>query len=181
MASENKLQEVVHSTLAQIRNMIDADTVIGTPVETAAGVVSAPCYGYVDNDGSPRYPFGYGLSYTRFKFGNLSLSAETIAPGESITATFTVTNTGDREGAAVPQLYIRDEFASVVKPRRALAAFEKVTLKPGETKTVSATISPRAMRTLGRDFKWRVEPGDFSVWLAEDAEHPIMKRAFRVE
>ena len=132
-------------------------------------------------DWLPLYPFGYGLSYTSFKFGNLSLSAETIAPGESITATFTVTNTGDREGAAVPQLYIRDEFASVVKPRRALAAFEKVTLKPGETKTVSATISPRAMRTLGRDFKWRVEPGDFSVWLAEDAEHPIMKRAFRVE
>lgn len=136
---------------------------------------------YVEMDWLPLYPFGYGLSYTSFKFGNLSLSAETIAPGESITATFTVTNMGDREGAAVPQLYIRDEFASVVKPRRALAAFEKVTLKPGETKTVSATISPRAMRTLGRDFKWRVEPGDFSVWLAEDAEHPIMKRAFRVE
>ena len=77
--------------------------------------------------------------------------------------------------------YIRDEFASVVKPMRTLAAFEKVTLRPGETKTVSVTISPRAMRTLGRDFKWRVEPGDFTLWLASDAEHPIMSRTFRGE
>ena len=136
---------------------------------------------YVEMDWLPLYPFGYGLSYTTFEFGNLTLSAETIAPGESIEARFTVTNTGGREGAAVPQLYIRDEFASVVKPMRTLAAFEKLTLRPGETKTVSVTVSPRAMRTLGRDFKWRVEPGDFTLWLASDAEHPIMSRAFRVE
>ena len=57
----------------------------------------------------------------------------------------------------------------------------EVTLRPGETKTVSVTVSPRAMRTLGRDFKWRVEPGDFTLWLASDAEHPIMSRTFRVE
>jgi len=136
---------------------------------------------YVEMDWLPLYPFGYGLSYTSFAYGGLTLSAESIAPGESVTASFTVTNTGDREGAAVPQLYIRDEFASVVKPTRTLAAFEKVTLQPGETKTARAVITPRAMRTLGRDFRWRVEPGDFTVWLASDAEHPVMSRRFRVE
>ena len=136
---------------------------------------------YVEMDWLPLYPFGYGLSYTRFEFGGLELSAQAVAPGESVTATFSVTNTGDREGAAVPQLYIRDLFSSVVKPMRTLAAFKKVTLRPGETRRVSAVISPRAMRTLGRDFKWRVEPGDFRVWLASDAEHPIMSRDFRVE
>ncbi|MBO4299698.1 MAG: glycoside hydrolase family 3 C-terminal domain-containing protein, partial [Clostridia bacterium] len=136
---------------------------------------------YVEMDWLPLYPFGYGLSYTSFEFGGLALSADVIAPGESVTASFTVTNTGGREGAAVPQLYIRDLFSSVVKPMRTLAGFQKITLKPGETKRVSVDITPRAMRTLGRDFKWRVEPGDFRVWLASDAEHPIMSRDFRVE
>ena len=136
---------------------------------------------YVEMDWLPLYPFGYGLSYTSFEFGDLTLSADTIAPGESVTASFTVTNTGDREGAAVPQLYIRDMFSSVVKSMKNLAGFSKLTLRPGETRRVSVTISPRAMRTLGRDFKWRVEPGDFRVWLAADAEHPLMSRDFRVE
>ncbi len=136
---------------------------------------------YVEMDWLPLYPFGYGLSYTTFEFGNLALSSEVIRPGESVTASFTVTNTGDREGAAVPQLYIRDMFSSVVKPMKTLAGFEKVLLKPGQTRQVHVTIFPRAMRTLGRDFVWRVEPGDFRIWLASDAEHPIMSRDFRVE
>ena len=136
---------------------------------------------YVEMDWLPLYPFGYGLSYTEFAFGGLTLSAESIAPGDSVTAAFTVTNTGTAAGAAVPQLYLRDMVSSTVKPLMALAAFTKVTLEPGETKRVELAITPRAMRTLGRDFKWRVEKGDFEVILAEDAEHPVMKRGFRVE
>lgn len=135
----------------------------------------------MEMDWLPLYPFGYGLSYTEFAYSDLTLSAQAIAPGESITAAFTVRNTGERPGAAVPQLYLRDMFASTVKPEMTLAAFEKVFLQPGEEKRVSLTISPKAMRTLDRKFQWHVEPGDFRVFLAENAEKPLMSRDFRVE
>ncbi len=135
---------------------------------------------YVEMDWLPLYPFGYGLSYTDFTFDHLSLSAATIAAGEPITARFTVRNTGSVKGSAVPQLYIRDQFASVVKPFMTLAAFTKVELLPGEEREICLEISPDAMRTLDRHFKWHVEPGDFTVYLAKDAEHILMQCDFTV-
>ena len=104
-----------------------------------------------------------------------------MKPGESVTATFTVRNTGSRRGAAVPQLYLRDRYSSVVKPQMTLAAFRRVELEPGEEKTVSLEITAREMRTLRRDFVWEVEPGDFRVFLADNAEKIVMSRDFRVE
>ena len=136
---------------------------------------------YVETDWLPLYPFGYGLSYTQFRFGSLELSAAEIEPGETIGASFTVTNTGDRAGTAVPQLYLRDMAASVVKPTIKLAAFTRVYLEPGESKRVALDIQPREMRTLGRDFVWRVEPGPFRVSLAYDSERFVMTRDFRVK
>ena len=135
---------------------------------------------YVEMNWLPLYPFGYGLSYTTFEYSGLSLSAKTIAPGESISASFVVTNTGDREGAAVPQLYIRDLVSSTVKPLMELCAFTKVHLLPGESKTVTLSIGPRSMRTLDPHFQWHVEPGDFEVILAYHAEDPIMNCRFTV-
>jgi beta-glucosidase len=136
---------------------------------------------YIDELNGPLYPFGYGLSYTRFSLGGLTLSAGEIEPGEPVTAAFTVTNTGDRAGVAVPQLYLRDMVSSVVKPKIRLAAFARVSLEPGETKRVTLDIRPREMRTLGRDFVWRIEPGEFRVSLAHDCEHIVMTRSFRVK
>ena len=136
---------------------------------------------YVETDWTPLWPFGFGLSYTTFAYDALEVSPETIAPGETVTATFTVTNTGDRAGVAVPQLYLRDLVASTVKPVRTLAAFTKVSLEPGETKKVVLTIAPREMRTLDRQFRWHVEPGVFRVWLAENAENLLMSKDFCVE
>ena len=168
----------------------DCDVTGRLPVSFPKSVGQIPCHytrrpgggkRYVEMDWLPLYPFGYGLSYTTFAYGGLSLSTEAIAPGDEITASFDVTNTGGREGTAVPQLYIRDEFASTVKPRMALCAFDRVTLKPGETKRVTLTIGPKSMRTLGRDFVWRVEKGDFTVILADHCEHPIESVGFRVE
>ncbi len=135
---------------------------------------------YVETDWTPLWPFGFGLSYTSFSFGGLKVSPERIAPGEPVEAVFTVTNTGDRPGTAVPQLYLRDLVSSTVKPLRTLAAFAKVQLEPGETKEVKLTISPREMRTLDRHFQWHVEPGLFRVWLADNADHLLMSRDFRV-
>ena len=135
---------------------------------------------YVEMDWLPLYPFGYGLSYTTFRYENLTLSAQSIQAGESIQASFDVTNTGNVRGSAVPQLYIRDMVSSTVKPLMALAAFERVTLDRGETRRLTLTVTPRSMRTLGRDFIWRVEKGDFSLILADNAETPIEHKEFKV-
>ncbi|MBR4236495.1 MAG: glycoside hydrolase family 3 C-terminal domain-containing protein [Clostridia bacterium] len=136
---------------------------------------------YVETDWLALYPFGYGLSYTQFSFGDLSLSASEIQPGETLKAAFTVTNTGKRAGVAVPQLYLRDMVSSVVKSTLRLAAFTRVSLEPGETKRVTLDIKPREMRTLGRDFVWRIEPGEFRVSLAYDSERAAATQSFKVK
>ncbi|MBR5366786.1 MAG: glycoside hydrolase family 3 C-terminal domain-containing protein [Clostridia bacterium] len=135
---------------------------------------------YVEMDWLPLYPFGYGLSYTTFQYSDLTLSAEQIDPGEPVTASFTVKNTGSRAGVAVPQLYLRDMVASTVKAERTLAAFTRVSLEPGEEKRITLTVGPREMRTLDRSFTWRIEPGVFRLYLAEDAGHLLEHRDFRV-
>ncbi len=136
---------------------------------------------YVETDCVPLWSFGFGLSYTSFAFADLEVTPACIAPGESVTATFTVTNTGSCAGTAVPQLYIRDRVSSTVKPLMTLAAFSKVALEPGETKAVTLTIGPREMRTLDPQFRWHVEPGDFRVWLADSSDNLIMGRDFQVK
>ena len=136
---------------------------------------------YVEMDWLPLYPFGYGLSYTTFEVGGLTLDKERIRPGEEIHARVRVKNTGKRPGTAAVELYIRDMVASVVKPLLALAAFGRVRLLPGEEKVAELTIGERAMRTLGPDFVWRVEKGEFQVILARDAEHPVERKSFWVE
>ena len=136
---------------------------------------------YVEMDWLPLYPFGYGLGYTTFTYRDLKLSAGSIKAGENITVRFEALNTGNRPGTGVPQIYIRDMVSSTVKPLMALAAFTKVELQPGESKTVTLTVTPKSMRTLGRDFVWRVEPGDFQLILATDAEHPIEREMFSVQ
>lgn len=135
---------------------------------------------YVEMDWLPLYPFGYGLGYTEFSFQNLTLSKEAIRAGEAIEASFDVTNIGQRSGAAVPQIYIRDMVSSTVKPLMALAAFGKVELKSGETKRITLTVSPQSMRTMGVDYQWRIEPGKFRLILADNAEHPIETKEFTV-
>lgn len=135
---------------------------------------------YVEMSWLPLYPFGYGLSYTRFSYDDLTLSSSHIAPGESLTASFTVANTGKVSGTAVPQLYIRDFISSTVKPEYALAAFTRVKLAPGESQRVCLEITPRAMRTLDSAFRWSVEPGQFRVFLGENAEKFLSCQEFSV-
>ena len=136
---------------------------------------------YTDMSWTPLYPFGYGLSYTRFEFRSLTLDKAKIAAGETVTASVTVANTGDRAGTAVPQLYIRDWVSSTVKPERYLCGFAKVDLQPGEEKTVQITIGERSMRTLNENYVWNVEPGKFTVYLGENCEKIYGEADFVVE
>ena len=114
-------------------------------------------------DGQPLYPFGFGLSYTTFKYDNLKSSTEKIQPGESLTVSAEVTNTGSRDGDEVVQLYISDVEASFPHPICQLAGFERIHLAAGESRTVSFTIAPRQMCIFDDDGRRFIEPGEFEI------------------
>jgi beta-glucosidase len=124
---------------------------------------------YLDVPVTPRYPFGYGLSYTTFAYSNLKLSAARARVSDTITATVTVTNSGSREGTDVVQLYVRDEVASVSRPVRELKAFRRVTLKPGESRAVDLRVAIRDLWFYGLDMKPVVEPGTFRVFVGPNS------------
>lgn len=118
---------------------------------------------YVEMDWNPLYPFGYGLSYTKFKYDNFKLSTNEIEKDGSVLASIDVTNIGDVYGEETPQFYIHDEYSCVVRPYKELAGFERVGLNPGETKTVTVEIGFEQLRVLNREFKWEVEAGNFEI------------------
>src|SRR5947208_2234926 len=114
---------------------------------------------------SPLFPFGYGLSYTSFQYKDLKLSAPTITPGGALKVSATVTNTGAREGAEVAQLYLHDGVGTVTRPVRALAGFRRVSLKPGESRTVEFALTPKELGLYDQRMKFVVEPGKFRVYV----------------
>jgi len=111
----------------------------------------------------PLFPFGWGLSYTTFAFENLRLEPAEIGAQGQTTASVDITNTGAREGDEVAQLYVHQKVASVTRPVMELRGFERVTLKPGEKKTVHFKITPIELQMLDRDMHWVVEPGAFDI------------------
>src|ERR1051325_7675699 len=111
--------------------------------------------------GEPLYPFGYGLSYTRFAYSNLRV--DSVKAGEAVKATVDVTNTGEREGDEVVQLYLTDVAASVPVPIRTLVGFERISLRPHEKRTVTFTITPRQMSLIDNNDKRVIEPGEFLI------------------
>jgi beta-glucosidase len=119
--------------------------------------------GYLFDDVSPLFAFGYGLSYTTFKLSNPRLAANKIARDGSTQLLVDVTNTGQREGAEVVQMYIRDLVSSVTRPVKELKGFRKVWLKPGETTTVALEITPDLLSFYDLNMEYVVEPGDFEI------------------
>ncbi|HET8781769.1 MAG TPA: glycoside hydrolase family 3 C-terminal domain-containing protein, partial [Pyrinomonadaceae bacterium] len=113
--------------------------------------------------GVPLYPFGYGLSYTNFAYGNLRVDAKTVKAGQPVKVTVDVTNAGDREGDEVVQLYLTDTSASAPVPIRTLVGFDRITLRPREKRSVSFTITPRQMSLIDDAGKRVIEPGDFAI------------------
>ncbi|HUB52392.1 MAG TPA: glycoside hydrolase family 3 C-terminal domain-containing protein, partial [Terracidiphilus sp.] len=119
--------------------------------------------GYLFDDVSPLYAFGYGLSYTTFKLENARLTKKRIARNGTTQVLVDVTNTGSREGAEVVQLYIRDLVSSATRPVKELKGFKKVSLQPGETTTVAIDITPGSLRFWDVNMKYVVEPGEFEI------------------
>lgn len=124
---------------------------------------------YVDLPNTPLYPFGYGLSYTTFSFGAPRLDSATLTPDGAIHVTTRVTNTGKRAGAAVAQLYVHDEVASVSPPVRQLKGFERIELKPGESRDVTFTLTPADLAFTRRDMNWGTEPGRYTLYVGGDS------------
>jgi beta-glucosidase len=127
--------------------------------------------GYLFNPAEPIYPFGYGLSYTTFKYGAPVLASATIPTSGSTSVNVDVTNTGERMGDEVVQMYIHHQLSSVTQPVKILKGFQRVTLKPGETKTVRFTVGPEELRIWNRQMKRVVEPGKIDVMVGPDSAH----------
>jgi len=124
--------------------------------------------GYEHDHTKPLFPFGYGLSYTTFKFANLAVSPETAGANPQVTVTFDVTNTGSRKGAEVAQVYLSPDNAKVERPERELKGFERVLLEPGETKHLSVSLDARAFAYWSPEGKeWTIEPGNFTVHVGD--------------
>lgn len=127
------------------------------------------------------YPFGYGLSYTTFKYSDLDISPKVITPNESATVRLKVTNTGKRAGDEVVQLYIRDVVSSIITYEKNLAGFERVHLEPGETKELSFTIDRKHLELPDANMKWIVEPGDFVLMAGASSEDIRLNGTLTVE
>ena len=134
--------------------------------QTSAGSNSS----YMDVGVQPLYPFGYGLSYTTFEYSNVKLSSSELKKDDVLTVTFDLENTGKYEGTEVAQLYVRDKVGSVTRPVKELKRFTRVTLKPGEKKTVTLELPISELAFWNIDMKKTVEPGDFLLWVAPDSQ-----------
>ena len=124
---------------------------------------------YLDCENGALYPFGYGLSYTSFEYSDLKLSAQKMSAAETITASVTVKNTGDKKGSVTVQLYLRDVTGSRVRPVRELADFKKISLDPGAEEEVSFVIREEMLRFWTANERWESEPGKFLVWICNDS------------
>ena len=135
---------------------------------------------YIDVPWTPLYPFGHGLSYTTFAYSAPRLSATRIAAGGSIVVQVDVRNTGRRAGDDVVQMYVRDDVASVSRPVRELRGFERITVEPGQSRTVSFTLGPEDLAFYDQRMQRVVEPGFFTVWVGASSADEARPARFEV-
>ena len=141
----------------------------GRPVEEGAKRYYKFRNNYLDVRNDPLYPFGYGLSYTTFEYGEPRLSAATMERNGGVKATVTVKNTGDRDADEVVQLYIRDRVASISRPVKELKGFQRIHLKAGESREVTFDITPDMLKFYNSELRHVLEPGDFSIMTGPDS------------
>ena len=124
---------------------------------------------YLDMPVTPHFPFGFGLSYTRFAIDRLEVQPQVVQPGGKVRVSVTVTNTGGCDGEEVVQCYVQDCVSRLTRPVRELKGFERVALKPGESRRVAFDLGAEELSYYGPGGKWVLEPGDFKVWVGNDS------------
>jgi len=137
--------------------------------------------GYVDMPGTPLYSFGYGLSYTQFRYSNLRLEPAEIYSEGNTHVSVDVENTGKQPGVETVQLYVRERFTPVATPVKQLRGFERVPLDPGQKKTVSITLGPEDLQLLDRDMRWVVVPGTFDIMIGRSSDDIAVKGTLEVK
>lgn len=142
----------------------------GRPKNPSNPAYQKYCSNYFEIPNKPLYPFGYGLSYTDFDYSDFKLDSNTLAADGAINASVKVTNTGDRAGDEIVQFYIRDVAGSVARPVKELKHFERISLAPGESRTVNFRITPDALRFYDYKLDFVAEPGEFRVMAGPDSE-----------
>jgi beta-glucosidase len=135
---------------------------------------------YIDLSIYPKFPFGYGLSYTSFNYGDITLSSASMKASQSIKATVTVTNAGKYDGEETVQLYLQDVVGSVVRPVKELKGFQKIFLKKGESRQVSFTIDVNKLKFYNSEVKYIYEPGDFKVYIGGSSQD-VKEANFKVQ
>jgi len=137
--------------------------------------------GYLFDDVSPLYAFGFGLSYTTFRFAKPRLKKAIIRGTESTSVLVEVSNIGNRAGDEVMQMYIRDKVSSVTRPVKELKGFQRISLEPGQKKTVSLQITPEHLAFYNIDMKYVVEPGEFEIMIGNSSrDEDLQKVVLRV-
>ncbi|MCW3804502.1 beta-glucosidase BglX [Plebeiibacterium marinum] len=126
---------------------------------------------YLDVSNKPLFPFGYGLSYTSFEYGDLVIKDNIMDQGDTITVSVTMKNTGEYAGEETAQLYIRDMEASITRPLKELKGFKKVYLQPGEEKTIEFEITEDDLKFYNKNLEYKVEPGEFQIEVGSDSEN----------
>lgn len=135
---------------------------------------------YVDKPHEPRYYFGHGLSYTSFYYSNLVLNKHELNPNDILTLSLDIKNTGEVTGDEIVQLYVRDKFASMVRPVMELAGFRRVKLLPDETKTIVFHLHPNQLAFLDKDMKWKVEAGEVEVLVGSSSNDIRLKDCIEI-
>lgn len=130
---------------------------------------------FADEKNTPLYPFGYGLSYTNYVYGEPQLSKTTLAKGEEIIVSVTLTNKGNMAGEEIAQLYIRDDISSATRPIKELKGYQRVSLKAGETKTVDFKLDSESLAFYDRDMDYCVEPGTFTIMTGASSDKKALK------
>jgi beta-glucosidase len=135
---------------------------------------------YIFITSKPLFPFGHGLSYTKFEYGSLNTVPKKVSPAGKVAISFSIKNVGELKGDEVAQLYMRDDVASVVRPVKELKGFKRVTLEPGETKTVTFKLSMDQLAFYDRNMRFVVEPGLFNVMIGDSSEDIRLTGSFEV-
>jgi beta-glucosidase len=135
---------------------------------------------YIDLPNTPKFPFGYGLSYTNFNYSNLKLSNAKMKSNEKITVTMDISNTGKYDGEEIVQLYIQDQFASLIRPILELKDFQKIKLAAGETKTISFIIDNQKLSFYNNQLEFTSEPGTFNLFIGASSEDIRLKSSFEL-